>query len=240
MEGGDHLRQALTLSVYGGTAHAIPMAHVHRLQALISELGADLYPLSLRLGTVRLAELQPVTARALLAELEKVVPLLKGRRIPAVSFQDAHGMELGGIFGGPGGTEIAVTAESQLSVTPHGIRVVVRQFPPPVGFRSGPTLESGWFECYFERLHHGPDAATGQRTPAMGGSGAPVVLEGLPPLPPATRWDFARVAGQVSVAVTEFVETPAEVVFRDVLHAVMSACTESLRLKKALRIGRDG
>lgn len=233
------MRQALTLAVQGGTTHAIPMGHVNRLQALISEFGADTYPLFLRLGAVQRVELQPVTARSLLAELEKALPLMKGRRMPGASFQDAHGNELGGIYGGPDGADIAATDEGRLSVTPRGIRLVLRQFPPPVGFRSNQDLESGWFECYFASLHHSPAGTTGVRTPAMGGSGAPVSLQGVPALPPATRWDFSKVAGQVSVAVTEFVEAPVEEVFRDVLHAVMSACNESLRLKKVLRIGRD-
>lgn len=233
------MRQPLTLAVQGGTTHTIPMAHVNRLQAVISEFGAEIYPLFLRLGAIRRVEMQPVVARSLLAELEKAVPLMKGKRMPGVSFRDSEGNELGGIFGAPDGSDIASAQEAHLSVTPRGIRAVVQQFPPPVGFRSAPTLESGWFECYFESLHFTPDAVTGRRTPAMGGSGAPVSLQGLPSLPPVTRWDYSRVAGQVSVAVAEFVESPAEEVFRDVLHAVMSACNESLRLKRVLRIGRD-
>lgn len=233
------MRQALTLAVHGGTAHAIPMTQVNRLQALVGELGAETFPLFLRLGAVRLVQLQPITARALLAEVEKFLPLVQGRRIPGVSFHDAQGRPLGGIYGGPDGTTIAATDTSSLSVTPWGIRVVVQQFPPPVGFRSAPGLESGQFECYFTALRHGPEITSGQRTPEMGGSGAPVTLPALPPLPPATRWDFSWVAGQVEVAATEFTETPAEVAFRDVIHAISSACTESLRMRKPLRIGSD-
>lgn len=215
------------------------MSQVNRLQALIGEFGAETYPLFLRLGAIRRAELQPVTARSLLAEVEKFLPLMQGRRIPGVSFQDSQGRELGGIYGGADGTTIAATAASSLSVTHRGIRVVVQQFPPPVGFRSAPGLESGQYECYFVSLRHGPGATSGLRTPEMGGSGAPVTLPDLPPLPPATRWDFSWIAGQVDVAATEFTETPAEVAFRDVIHAITSACTESLRLRKALRIGSD-
>lgn len=233
------MRSALTFAVHGGTTHTIPMDHVNSLQAVISEFGAETFPLFLRLGAVRALELQPVTARTLLAEVEKFLPLVSGRRIPGVSFQDAQGNELGTMYGGVIDRELAATEESRLSVTARGIRVLVRAFPPPVGFRSSPALESGWYECYFESLRHSPDGSTGRRTPAMGGSGAPVPLPGLPSLPAATRWDFARVAGKVAVAATEFTETTAEAVYRDLLHAVTSACTESLRTRRPLRIARD-
>lgn len=233
------MRQALTLAVSGATTHTLPLHRLNALQDLISEFGTETYPLSLRLGAVRVAELQPVTARALLAEVEKFVPLIQGRLVPGVTFYDAQGEQVGGIYGGLTEAHIAATAESALSVTSVGIRVAMRQFPPPVGFRSDPTLESGWFACYFEALQHGPEGSTGRRTPAMGGSGAPVTLDNLPPLPPPTRWDYSRVAGSVAVSTTEFTETPAEEVYRDLLHALTSACTDSLRLRRPLRIGRD-
>jgi hypothetical protein len=73
----------------------------------------------------------------------------------------------------------------------------------------------------------------------MGGSGAPVRLPDLPPLPPVTRWHYARVAGSPAVAVVQFTSTPAEEVFRDLLHALDAACVESLRLRRPLRIRTD-
>lgn len=233
------MRQALTLVVQGGTTHTAPMHRLTALQALISEFGADASPLFLRLGARR-AELQPVTTRALLAEVERFLPLIHGRPIPGISFQDAQEREIGGIYGGTEQREIARSEKGRLWVTDQGIRVAVHQFPPPVGFRSHPHLESGWFQCYFQSLHHSPDGTTGRRTPAMGGSGAPVALTLLPPLPPVTRWDFARVAGNTQVATTVFTETVVEEAYRDLLHAITAACNESLRMRRPLRIGRDG
>ncbi|MFZ5817091.1 MAG: hypothetical protein ACOY93_17660 [Bacillota bacterium] len=215
------------------------MDRLHSLQSLISEFGAETYPLFLRLGAVRALELQPVTARALLGEVERFQPLLGGRRIPGLSFLDARGQEIGGIYGGPDSAEIAATDEASLAVTADGIRVVLRQLPPPVGFRSSPALETGWYECYFESIQFGPPGPTGRRTPDMGGSGAPVALPDLPPLPPLTRWHFARTANTAQIAAIVFTETPAEAVFRDLLHALTAACTESLRLRRPLRLARD-
>lgn len=233
------MRRALNLAVQGGTGHTVPMHRLTALQALVGEFGSDAYPLFLRLGAVRLAEFQPVTARALLAEIDKFLPLIHTRRIPGVSFQDAQQREVGGIYGGEEERVIVSTDEALLSVSGKGIRVLLRQFPPPVGFRSNPDLESGWYECYFQSLRHSPDGTTGLRTPAMGGSGAPVPLDALPALPPATRWDFALVAGKAEVRSTEFTESPAEEAYRDPLHAVTAACTECLRLRRVLRIVRD-
>ena len=65
------MRQRLSLAVQGGTAHMVPIHRLQALQSLVGELGAEAFPLFLRLGAVRLAEFQPVTARTLLAEMEK-------------------------------------------------------------------------------------------------------------------------------------------------------------------------
>ncbi|MFZ5825948.1 MAG: hypothetical protein ACOY94_16760 [Bacillota bacterium] len=234
------MRQRLSLAVQGGTAHIVPIHRLHPLQVLVSELGAEAYPLFLRLGAVRNAEFQPVTARALLAEMEKFLPQIHSRRIPGVSFHDAQEREVGSIYGGEEERVLLSSDEALLSISARGIRVLLRQFPPPVGFRSHPGLENGWFECHFQSIRYDPDGATGLRTPAMGGSGAPVPLGRLPDLPPATRWDFARVAGAVEVPRMEFTETPAEEAYRDLLHAITAACNDSLRLRRVLRIGRDG
>lgn len=233
------MRQVLTLAVQGGTTHIVPMHLLGALQALVCEFGSEAYPLFLRLGAVRRAEFQPVTARALLAEIEKFLPLIHTRRIPGITFQDTQQREVGSIYGGSEERVILSSDQVLLSISGKGIRVLLRRFPPPVGFRSNPHLESGWFECYFQSLRHGPEGTAGLRTPAMGGSGAPVPLDGLPTLPPATRWDFARVAGTVEVTSTKFTETPAEEAYRDLLHAITAACNESLRLRRVLRIGRD-
>ncbi len=233
------MRQLLSLTVAGGTTHTVPMDRLLRLQALVSEFGTDTYPLFLRMGAVQEVHLQPVTARALLAEVEKFMPRMRGRRVPGLSFRDAQGREIGVMHGGPEPRMVAENAGCVLSLTEQGIRVVLRQFPPPVGFRSSPALESGWYECFFERLQHTPSGVLARRTPAMGGSGNPVALANLPNLPPPTRWDESKVATGATVAVTELIETPAEGAFRDVLHAVTAACNEGLRLRRPLRIRRE-
>lgn len=239
MLGGTNLRPGISLAVMGGTMHTLPLYRLHRMQAFISELGAETYPLFLRLGAVRSVELHPVVARSLLAEVEKFLPLIGGRRVPGILFYDAQGHGVGGLYGGVNDAVVAEDDNSRLSITAEGIRVMVRQFPPPVGFRSGPALESGWFECYFESLRFAEKEASGRRTPAMGGSGAPVPLGHLAPLPPATRWDFARTAGITVVRAAEFTETPAEEAYKDLLHAITAACNESLRLRRPLRVERD-
>lgn len=212
------------------------MDRLHSLQSLIGEFGADTYPLFLRMGAVRALELHPVAARTLLAEVEKFQPLLQGQSIPGISFQDAQGRYLGAIYGE---TPVAHTDESSIAVTPEGIRITLKQLPPPVGFRSDPSLESGWFACYFTSLQFTPEGAVGRRTAAMGGSGAPVSLPGLAALPPATRWHESKVSGKVSLGSVTFAETPAEEVFRDILHTFTAASTEALRLKRPLRILRE-
>lgn len=232
------LRQTLQLSVPGGTTHIIPLARLHALQSLVGALGAQTYPLFLRTGATQAVQMQPVTARSLLAEVEKFIPLLAHSRLPALAFFNRDGEEIGSLYGSPEQMVVARDERTTVAIAPQGIRVVVRRFPPPVGFRSAPGLPSGEYECYFQVLQHGPEGTTGLRTPAMGGTGTPVPLE-LPPMPPPARWDTARVATPETVSATEFAERPAEEVFRDLWHALTSACTESLRLKRPLQIVRD-
>lgn len=231
--------RAITLRVQDGTIHTVPMDHLGRLQELVGELGEATYPLVLRLGAMARLDMQPVTARALLAEVEKFLPLIGGHNLAGVLFCSVDGSELGGYYGGIGETLIAEAEDCRLSVTAEGIRLAVRQFPPPVGFRSHPEMATGWYECYFASLDHSPQGTTGVRMPSMGGSGAPVQLTLVPALPPVTRWHYAHVAGQPVVAATRMTSAPAKDVFRDVIHAITAACTEALRLHRPLRIVRE-
>lgn len=211
----------------------LPLPLLEALQSAVSELGAETYPLFLRLGGTLKAQMQPVTSRALLAEVEQFSPLLTDLRVPCLLFRSANGSELGGIYGqvvGGDGLLLAPTAE--------GIRLVVQQFPPPVGFRSRPAMGSGQYECYFEQIERSPSGDQGIRTAAMGGSGAPVPLPALP-IPPVTRWDFARTAGKPAIGLVSSAAIPALEVYKDLLHGLASACTESLRLKVPLQMRRD-
>jgi len=216
----------------------VPLDHLARMQDAIEILGAEVYPLLMRLGAVRTAELQPVVARSLLGEVEQVTPRLGLQPVPTLTFLDGAGSPLGSIFGGAGETEVARASEGILSLTAAGIRIALRRFPPPVGFRSDSGVARGWYVCYFSSLTFTPEGARGLRTPEMGGSGAPVALPGLPPLPPVTRWHQASVAGSPEVAQAVFATTPADEVFRDLLHAITAACLESLRLRQPLRVER--
>lgn len=226
----------IRFTVPEGGGRLVPKDHLARLQALVTEFGEGQYPLLLRLGDQRCTELQPVGARALLAEVGRFEPRLEGVNLPGIAFYDEAGRTLGGVFGGPREYTLCETEESRIDISPGGIRVLVRELPPPVGFRSRPSLERGWFECYFSSLRHAGTESTGLRTEAMGGSGRPVQLPHLPPLPPATRWHWAHVSGQAVVASSQYIETPAREAFRDLLHALTAACSDSLRLRRPLLI----
>lgn len=231
--------QRLILNVPEGTTHVIPFDQLTRMQVIVGTLGELRFPLLIRLGAVRAIKYQPVTVQAIHTELKRLVPHLTDRPVPGVAFLGESGAELGGYHGSEGEMTIARSDDARVSVTPDGIRVVLHLVPPPVGFRSAPDLESGWYACLFTSLRYGPEGTAGTRTPAMGGSGVPVQLPNLPALPPVTRWHHARVAGAPEVAAMQFTSTPAGVVFRDLLHALDAACLESLRLKRPLYVKTD-
>lgn len=229
------MRPTCYLSVSGGNIHAVAWHRMEALQSLVTDLGAADYPLFLRVGGTPQARLQPVTARALLAEVERFSAGLQDWRIPGVRFEGPTGEELGVTYLRADGKPIAERGGVKLSVSESGIRLVVRQFPPPIGFRSSPDLPAGEYECFFELATSEVSGWLGHRTGEMGGSGAPVHLDRLP-LPPVTRWDYSRVAGAPAIHRLRFVQTPACEVFRDIIHAFESACTDSLRLKHPLQI----
>jgi hypothetical protein len=224
------MRRNFQLSVRGGTIHLLLLAHLEALQALVSELGAIDYPLFLRLGSTQLVRLQPVSARALLAEVDRFAELLVDSPVPGVSFRDAQGEELGTKFSGPAVDNLAANDTVAMGATHGGIRLVVGSFPPPAGFRSRSGLPPMHYECFFRQIDYGDGAWYGLRMPTMGGADAPVQLPAIP-LPPVTRWDTAHVAGQPAVASISFVQRQATEVYRDLLHSFRSACDESLRLK---------
>lgn len=233
------MHQLFTLTVSGGTTHTLRLSHLESLQALVAGLGSEAYPLVIRLGGSPKAQVQPVTSRALLAEVEHFLPLLARVAVPCLVFRDADGQLLGGMYGPPEQRPHAL-ADHDMSLAPttDGIRIVLRQMPPPVGFRSRGDLPAGVYECYFRQIVHGPEGWMGIRTEAMGGSGAPVPLPDIT-LPPVTRWDFAHTSGKPVVALVACVNVPAPEAFKDVLHSLHSAFTESLRLKLPLRMRRD-
>lgn len=226
----------LRFFVSGGTEHLIPLTHLTRLQEAVEFIGAEAFPLFMRLGAVDAMQLQPVRAGVLLDETERIGRQIAKQQVPTLAFRSASGAALGAFFGGQEETTVAHSENALVSVTPRGIRIALRQFPPPVGFRSVPGLERGWFACFFAALQFTVDGVQGLRTPEMGGSGAPVILPELPPLPPVTRWHQAFVAGRPDVAEARFTFTPAAEVFRDVLHALTAATQEALRLRRPLQI----
>jgi hypothetical protein len=211
--------------------------HLDALQALVAELGAVHFPLFLRLGSTALVRMQPVSARALLAEVDHFVRELEAEKVPGLTFLDNRGEVLGAMFGGAGIEYLAETDAAFLGVTPEGIRMVVHVFPPPAGFRSRPGLKPMHYECFFEQITCEGGAWFGRRASFMAGGDAPVALPEVP-LPPVTRWDTARVAGRPAVAAVTFAERSAVEVFRDVIHAFRSACDESLRLKSTFEFRR--
>ncbi|HYG58203.1 MAG TPA: hypothetical protein VD902_09110 [Symbiobacteriaceae bacterium] len=232
------MRTKSQLAVQGGTAHALSGQQMAAFQRIIAELGADRFPLFLRLGATERLRVQPVTARSLLAELESFIPDLSEVDVPGLSFRDGSGAELGRMYSRGLSEALVRGSDAAYGPMPEGIRVVVKGFPPPPGFRSGPGLEPLHYECYFRELRVTTGDWQGVRTAEMGGSDMPVPLPQLP-VPPVTQWDVARVAGRPAVAVIAFTRTPANEVYRDLIHAFTSACNESLRLKAPLEYRRD-
>ncbi|HYF77544.1 MAG TPA: hypothetical protein VD973_10460 [Symbiobacteriaceae bacterium] len=226
------------LSVPGGTVHVFSRTQLDALQSIVTDLGAATFPLFLRLGSTPRWRMQPITARTLLAEVEKFRRTLHLRLIPGMSFRDEAGAELGSMFIRADERPLIEAEKLSVAPTPEGIRLVLEGFPPPAGFRSRPGLPPMHYECYFSELRTSPEGWMGLRTPDMGGSGAPVPLPAIP-LPPATKWDLSRVAGRPAVATVVYVEPPATEVYRDLLHALDTAGNESIRLKQPLEFRRD-
>lgn len=216
--------------VRGGTTFPVSTIHMEALQEVVTLTGADTSPLFIRLFATQEIRMQPVTARALLAEIEAFTPKLEPWRIPGIAFRNDAGEELGRMYTRGTGKPLIKTDRLTLLPTYEGIHLLVKQFPPPVGFRSRPDLPAGFYECYFRRLLAADDQMRGERTEEMGGSGSLVALPEIK-FPPATQWDYSRVAGRPHIAEAVFIETPALTVYQDVLHAVSTACLESLRLK---------
>lgn len=226
------------LSVPGGTAHTFSALQLEGLQFIVADLGAEGYPLFLRLGGTERWRMQPVTARALLREVEKFRRGLGLRLIPGLSFRDDQGEELGSMYARANDDPLGKNEKVSVTPTPSGIRLVAEGFPPPPGFRSRPGLPPLHYECYFAELRSEGQGWFGRRTAEMGGAETPVALPAVP-LPPATQWDYSRVAGRPAIWSVVYVETPATEVFRDLLHALDTSCNESIRLKSPLEFRRD-
>lgn len=223
------------IQIEGGNRHFVLKHQLEALQRIVSGLGADAYPLFLRLGSAPLIRMHPVTVRALLAEIEHFTQPLGDLTVPTLLFLDEQDLAMGGIYAYEDPTALPESATMMLVPTSEGIRIIMRQVPPPVGFRSSPGLKSGTYECYFASVRLQGEGYSGVRTAAMGGSNAPVALPGLT-LPPVTRWDFARVSGAPTIHAIRCQQQPAPDVFKDVLHTVTSSCEEALRLRTALSI----
>lgn len=226
------MRTICHFAVQGSNDYLVPLAHLELLQHFVAETGTTTFPLLLRLGGKYPVRMQPVVARALLAEWELAEPRLDGAEICGLRFRDAQGLELGGYFPSTGSSTFGTT-DRLVQATEDGIRVAIRQFPPPVGFRSGPRTDRGWYECYFSRLERTGDDWIGYRTAEMGGSGQPVPVK-LPPVPPVTRWDFAHTSGAPVVDTIESMRAPVLELLGDVVHALETACNDSLRFKRPL------
>lgn len=234
-KGDEQMRRTCTLAVPGGNTYLILASHLEALQHQGAALGNTLVPILLRLGMPGAVTLQPVTARHLLAEIDGLVERAEDQHFPAVHFLNREQSRLGELTAWVEEPAICEDETTRLFIGESAIRVVVRGFPPPVGFRTGLGLVSGEHECYFTQIRRHGEGWVGERTAQMGGTGAPVPLS-LPPLPPPSRWDFAKVASGEGVWAVRHVLTPVPVALADLIHAVRSACTESLRLRHPLRI----
>ncbi|HYF93195.1 MAG TPA: hypothetical protein VD969_13275 [Symbiobacteriaceae bacterium] len=226
------------LTVPGGSAHVLSRLQLEALQSIVADVGADTIPLFLRLGSTQRWRMQPVTARALLAEMERFSRGLGLRLVPGLSFRDDQGDELGNMYARAGDEPLVRSDKLALSPTPDGIRITLEGFPPPAGFRSRPSLPPLTYECYFSEIRTDGQGWSGVRTPDMGGSGVAVPLP-VVPLPPATQWDYSRVAGRPAIWSVAYVETPASEVYRDLLHALDTGCNESIRLRAPLEFRRE-
>jgi hypothetical protein len=231
------MRPMFHLAVAGGTAHLLPKTAFMALQSILEGLGADTYPLFLRLGGTQESRMQPVTARVLLKEVELFSRHLRWRIIPGIQFGGTASEELGIMYSRPEG-DLAQSDKVSFTVTPEGIRLTVNMFPPPVGFRSRPGLKPLHYECFFREIHVEGTEFRGVRTADMGGTEEPVAIPPVP-VPPVTRWDYSRVAGKPAVTSMRYIETPATEVYRDLIHAFVSACEESLRLRTPLVFRAD-
>lgn len=232
------MRSLCQFSVRGGTTHVVSAVLLDALQEAVTDLGAEAYPLFLRMGGAPDFRLQPVQARMLLGEVERFSAALRMLLIPGIGLNDRDGAELGRMFRLREGQGLSQNEQLSLAATPEGIRIVASGFPPPVGFRSAAGLKPLHYECYFQELRFDGAAWQGIRTEEMGGGDRPVPLPNVP-VPSVTRWDVARVAGKPAIASILYVETPAPEVFRDILHALTAACEESLRFRVPFVFHRD-
>jgi hypothetical protein len=232
------VRPICELSVQGGTTHTLPLLSVEGLQRFVHDFGGGQSPLFLRLGGRYDSTMQPVTSRALLAEIERFLPMLADILVPTMVFQDVGEQELGTFYDLEGGTIAAESDAISLGLQAGGLFIRTNQLPPPAGFRSRPGLKAGLYESSFSRIWRTGDGFAGERTAEMPGGAVPVALPDLP-LPSVTRWHFARTAGTPTVQQLHYREVGATLVFADLLHALISACNESIRLKNPLRIRKE-
>jgi len=227
------------LTVKGANPHHLAAHRVEALHELVAELGAEAFPLFLKLSTGARRSFQPVVCGALLTEVNTFAVRLQENTVPCLYFRDKNGTLMGGVYALPAQRRPrALRGEIVLEPTEEGIRAEAALFPPPVGFRSRTGLPSGHYECFFARIEWQGGRPVGWRIPAMGGSGAPVPLAELR-LPPATRWDFAHVSGRPPVASIELAMVPVPAAFEEVLHGIRSACEDSLRLQEPLELYPD-
>lgn len=227
------------LTVKGANPHHLAVHRLEALQELVAELGAEAFPLFLKLAAGARRSFQPVVCSALLSEVNAFTARLQQNTVPCLYFRDRQGWLMGGLYAPPAQQRPkAERGVILLEPTEEGIRAEAAVFPPPVGFRSRAGLPSGHYECFFQRIEWQGGRPLGWRTPAMRGSGAPVPLVELR-LPPVTQWDFAHVSGKPPVALVEVAMVPVPAAFQEILHGVRSACEDSLRLQEPMELYRD-
>lgn len=227
------------LTVKGANPHHLAVHRLEALQELVTDLGAEAFPLFLKLASGARRSVQPVVSGALLAEVDTFAARLEQSTVPCLYFRNQQGALMGGLYAPPAQQRRqAPRGEVLLEPTEAGIRAEAALFPPPVGFRSRPGLPTGHYECFFQRIEWQNGQPLGWRTMAMSGSGAPVPLSELR-LPPATQWDFAYVSGKPAVAMVEVAMVPFSTAFEETLHGIRSACEDSLRLREPMELYRD-